>query len=490
MLPAFKWETLPCPGLTKHIYAPYMHITCFFFPFPFLTGELQAQLDDDDDDDDDTSNTKSSRLILQDSMMMDTTCLFDPRIDWWLHLIILLLLFVTLFPTRHMTGSPTCIQDYNTTTHYLLPWLLILQDKTILQDLHISLITLLPWLQCSNIPRFSSPPLKVVLHWFSRPYLVYTSLFRSILVLQGSLKAILFWNSYTLLNTSLNSCYLSVNVSLLAHSTPFAACLISHCSLSGSIALYSLLLCAWLGFYCSFSTTTLSDMMHYWYLCYSILLLHFQHDPRPQDYYSVSLLLPWFCYSKTNYTTTTHDDTPQDDDDMLHTHSSQLPTGSAGATRSVAVRVVVAISSHTSRPQCYYLLLFCHDSVDSKMTLYSKTQCYCTTECFSSSFFFTATMTTPMLQDDTISRRHLKTTPQDDTSRRYFRWFQDQTILYITSLPRGGGYKQLLVELCPGVLAIRCHSLQGLVWAGGAASGPSFHAPVVPSGPGWSVSAR
>ena len=32
---------------------------------------------------------------------------------------------------------------------------------------------------------------------------------------------------------------------------------------------------------------TLSDMMHHWYLCYSILLLHFQHDSRPQYYYSL-----------------------------------------------------------------------------------------------------------------------------------------------------------------------------------------------------------
>ena len=48
MLPAFKWETFPCPDLIKHIHAPYMQLTCFFFPFPFLTGELQTQLDDDD----------------------------------------------------------------------------------------------------------------------------------------------------------------------------------------------------------------------------------------------------------------------------------------------------------------------------------------------------------------------------------------------------------------------------------------------------------
>ena len=160
-----------------------------------------------------------------------------------------------------MTDSPICIQDYITTTHYLPSWFLIFQDKALLI---LFLITLLPWLQYSKIPRFSSPPLKAVLHWF---YLPLSLPIQCILVLQGSLKAILFWNSYALLNTSLNSCYLSVNVSLLAHSIPFAACLISHCSLSGSIALYSLLPCAWLGFYCSFSTTTLSDMMHYWYLC-------------------------------------------------------------------------------------------------------------------------------------------------------------------------------------------------------------------------------
>ena len=179
--PSMSWldKTHIC---TIHAY----YLLLFPIPFPYrrITNKLMTMTTLMTT----TPPTKSSRLILQDSMMMDTTCLFDSRIDWWLLLIILLLLFVTLFPTRYMTGSPrskisiqlltTCYHDFDT------------PRQTILQDLHTIThysATMTSMLQYSKVLFPSSQDCTALIF---KAHL-YIPLSLSILVLQGSLKAIL-----------------------------------------------------------------------------------------------------------------------------------------------------------------------------------------------------------------------------------------------------------------------------------------------------------
>ena len=118
--------------------------------------------------------------------MMDATCLFDSRIDWWLLLITLLLLFVTLFPTRHMTG---CRTQYPNTTHSLLA--IMISDTPRQgphQDLHTithNSATMASILQDSKVLFPSYQGCTALISS------IYLSLSTGTLVLQGSLKAIL-----------------------------------------------------------------------------------------------------------------------------------------------------------------------------------------------------------------------------------------------------------------------------------------------------------
>ncbi len=252
MLPAFKWETFPCPGLIKHIHAPYMQLTCFFFPFPFLTGELQTQFDDDDDDDD-TSNQvfKADTPRLYDDGYYLLVWLKD-RLLAPLDYSVATLCY-TLSDTMHDWLSN--IQDLNTITHYLLPWLWYSKTKpffkTSILITHYS-ATMTSMLQYSKVLFPSSQGCTALI--LKAPF-VYTSLF----IYSGPPR---FSQGNTSLKTLILCCQL-LNTLKDQYVIKLLLPLI-QCPTLGSFSFCCSIDSLLLGL---ISITTLSDMMHYWYLC-------------------------------------------------------------------------------------------------------------------------------------------------------------------------------------------------------------------------------